>query len=263
MIVDVNLITKGRLLIMASKRKNNTSHARNLRKQKPATFKDLPKEKQLLYKIIVIIVAVVVIALIVLSKLDLLPHLDGSLNFRSGKLIGVEENDLVVNRESGKYGEKGSYYIVGSVDDIGDEYVPYPDLVSSGDEYKQSFSFKPAETKDTFISSIVIQGCVKDYEELIGYVLGESSETVVYSDQFDGTSPVKGNVYHGGIKNNYERDPETGLYIKFANAYIENDIDDSCVMVQIAYKNAYKKEIPSDSEAIEDLIEIIDLVNVK
>lgn len=248
---------------MASKRKYNTSHARNIKKQKPASFKDLPKEKQLLYKIIMIAAAVVIIALIVLSKLDMLPHLDGSLNFRSGRLIGVQENDLVINRAGTKYAEDGKYYVVGSIDDIGDEYYDYPDLVTSNDQYKQAHAFKPVNTDDTFISSIVIQGCVKDYEELLPFVLSESTELVQCSEQFDGVSPVKGNVYHGAFKTNYQRDEETGLYVKFGNAYIENDVDDSCIMVQIAYKNAYKKEIPSDEEALEDMIRIIDLVNAK
>lgn len=247
---------------MASKRKNNTAHARNLKKQKPQSFKDLPQEKQKLYKVIAIVALVLVVALVVLSKLDMLPHLDGSMNFRNGKLIGAKENDLVINRESGKYGERGQYYVVGSIDEM-EGFVPYPDLIASGDEYRQAFSFKPENTEGTFLSSVVIQGCVQKYENLIGYVLGESTETMVYSDQFDGVSPEKGLKYHGSFRTNYERDPDSGLYVKFANAYIENGIDDSCIMVQLSYKNAYKKEIPSDEYVMEELIKIIDKVNLK
>ncbi|MBQ4619208.1 MAG: hypothetical protein IJB25_04930 [Clostridia bacterium] len=249
---------------MGSKRKNNTAHARTLKKQKPATFKDLPKEKQLLYKILTIAAAVIVILLIVLYKVDMLPHLDGSLQFRGDKLIGASENDLVINRESGRYGENGRYFIVGNIDQI-EGYTPYPELISASDSYRQAFAFKPADAEDTFMSSVVIQGCLMDYEDLIGNILGENSEDskVVYSEQFDGVSPVKGNVYHGATRTNYERDPETGLYVKFINAYIENGVKDSCVMVQISYKNAYKKEIPSDEQALSDIIEFIDKVNVK
>lgn len=260
----IDLLTlkhEGTDFTMASKRKYNTAHAHNIKKKKPATFKELPQEKQRLYKVLAIAAAVVLIVLVVGYKLDYLPHLDGSMNFRGGALVGAKENDLVINRES-KYGANGEYYVVGSIDEM-EGYVAYPELISSADAYRQAFSFKPENKEGTFLSSVVIQGCVKDYEELIDFVVGEDTETMDYSERFDGVSPVKGNVYHGGARTNYVRDTETGLYVKFINAYIENGIDDSCIMVQLSYKNAYKKEIPSDEQALEDLIKIIDKVNVK
>jgi len=247
---------------MGSKRKNNTAHARNRRRvKKEFRYKDLTPKQQLLFKIAVILVAVLLIAFIVLYRTDRLPHLDGSLYFRNGALKNVKENDIVINRESGKYGEKGSYFIVGSIDKP-EGYVDYPEFVEGSDAYRQGFAFKPENTEESFISTAVIQGCVKDYEELLPLVLGESDETMTYSGQIDGVSPEKQNVYHASVRTSLERDESTGYYYKYVNAYVETDVKDSCIMVQIAYKNAYKKEIPSDEKAMEDVLELVDCVNV-
>lgn len=247
---------------MASKRRNNTAHARNKRSQKKEfCYKDLSPKQQLLFKIGVIAAAVLLIAFIVLYRTDNLPHLDGRLYFRNDALKGVSENDLVINRESGKYGENGRYFIVGSIDKP-EGFVDYPEFISASDKYRQAFAFKSENADTDFISSAVIQGCVKGYEDLIVNILGESNETMAYSGQIDGVSPEKQNVYHGAVRTALTRDETNGYYYKYANAYVENGIDDSCVMVQIIYKNAYKKEVPSDEEAMEALIELIDCVNV-
>ncbi|MBR3927861.1 MAG: hypothetical protein IKJ65_02530 [Clostridia bacterium] len=249
---------------MAGKRKNNTAHARSIRKQKKEfRYKDLSPKQQKLLKIGAIAAAVLLIVLIVLYRTDNLPHLDGRLYFRNGALKNVSENDLVINRESGRYGEKGRYYIVGSIDGRPEGYVDYPEMISASDEYRQAFSYKPENPDESFISSVVIQGCLQDHEALIPHVLGESDETMRYSERIDGVSPEKQNVYHAGIRTSLTRNSENGYYYKYANAYVENGIDESCVMVQIAYKNAYKKNIPSDEMAMEDLVKFIDLVNVK
>lgn len=247
---------------MGSKRKNNTAHARNRRHEKKEfRYNDLTPKQQLIFKTAVIALCVLLIAFIVLYRTDRLPHLDGSLYFRNGALKGVKENDIVINRESGKYGEKGSYFIVGSIDKP-EGYVDYPEFVAGSDEYRQGFAFKPENTDGNFISTAVIQGCVKDYEELIPMVLGESDEAMSYSGQIDGVSPEKQNVYHAAVRTAHTRDENNGYYYKYVNAYIETDVKDSCIMVQIIYKNAYKKEIPSDEKAMEDVLELIDCVNV-
>lgn len=247
---------------MGSKRKNNTAHARNRRHEKKEfRYKDLTPKQQLIFKIAVISVCVLLIAFIVLYRTDRLPHLDGRLYFRNGALKNVKENDLVINRESGKYGENGRYYIVGSIDKP-EGYLDYPEFVAGSDEYRQVFAFKPENTDESFISTAVIQGCLQDYENLMPLVLGESDETMTYSGQIDGVSPEKQNVYHASIRTSHKRDEGSGYYYKYVNAYIETDVEDSCIMVQIAYKNAYKKEIPSDEQAMEDAIKFIDCVNV-
>lgn len=247
---------------MASKRRNNTAHARNRRvEKKEFRFSDLSPKQQKMAKIGAIIVAVILIAFIVLYRTDNLPHLDGRLYFRNNALKGVSENDLVINRESGRYGENGRYYMVGSIDRP-EGFVDYPEIIAGNDEYKQAFGFKPENTENNFISSVVIQGCVKGYEDLIGNVLGETDEYTIYSGQIDGVSPEKGNAYHASVRTEINRNQENGYYYKYVNAYVENGIDDSCIMVQIVYKNAYKKEVPTDDQAMEDIIKIIDCVNV-
>lgn len=247
---------------MAGKRKNNTAHARNRRAQKKEfRFKDLSPKQQLLCKVGAIVLAVLLIVFIVLYRTDNLPHLDGRLYFRNNALKGVSENDLVINRESGRYGDEGRYYVVGSIDKP-EGYVDYPEIIAASDEYRQAFGFKPENTENTFISSVVIQGCLKGYEDLIGNILGDSDDYTVYSGQIDGVSPEKQNVYHASARTIQERNEENGYYYKYVNAYVETDIKDSCIMVQIVYKNAYKKEVPTDDQAMEDIIKIIDCVNV-
>ncbi len=248
---------------MGSKRKNNTAHARNKRKQKKEfRYKDLTPKQQMLFKIGVIAACVLLIAFIVLYRTDNLPHLDGSLYFRNGALKNVKENDLVINRESGRYGEKGKYYIVGSIDKP-EGYLDYPEFVAGSDEYKQSFAFKPENTEGNFISSAVIQGCLSSHEDLINNILGETDEYAIYSDRIDGVSPVKQNVYHASVRNMVNRDEATGYYYTYGTAYVENGMDDSCIMVFIVYKNAYKKEIPTNDQVMEDVIKFVDCVNVK
>lgn len=247
---------------MASKRKNNTAHARTRRApKKEFKFSDLTQKQKLLVKIGAIAVALLLILIVVLYRTDRLPHLDGSLHFRKGQLVGVAENDLIINRESGKYGENGNYFLVGSID-TPEGYVEYRDIVSTNDGYKQAFGFKPANPEESFVSSIAIQGCLKGHEDLIHNVLGESDETMLYSGRIDGVSPEKQNVYHASVRTSLTRDEGTGYYYKFATAYIETDVKDSCIMIQLTYKNAYKKEIPSDDYAMAELIELVDIVNV-
>ena len=248
---------------MASKRKNNTAHARNRRApKKEFRYKDLTPKQQMLFKVGAIAAALLLIAFIVLYRTDRLPHLDGSLYFRNGALINVAENDLVINRESGRYGENGRYYMVGSIDKP-EGYVDYPDLVSASDKYRQAFGFKPENSKEGFVSSVAVQGCLSDHEDLIQNVLGESDDYMIYSGRIDGVSPEKQNVYHASVRTMVNREEGTGYYYKYGTAYIENGIDDSCVMVQISYKNAYKKEVPTDDEVMEELIKFVDCVNVK
>lgn len=247
---------------MASKRKNNTAHARNKRQQKKEfRFKDLSPKQQKLVKIGAIAVAVLLIAFIVLYRTDNLPHLDGRLYFRNGALKNVKENDIVINRESAKYGEDGRYFIVGSIDGTPEGYVDYPDIFASNDKYRQSFGFKPEN--ESFINTVAIQGCVKDHETLLPNVLGETNDAMHYSDRIDGVSPVKQNAYHGSVRTSLTRSEENGYYYTYGNVYVENGIEDSCVMVQIVYKNAYKKEIPSQEQVMEELVKFVDLVNVK
>ena len=247
---------------MASKRKNNTAHARNRRHEKKEfRYKDLTPKQQLIFKTAAIAVAVLLIVFIVLYRTDRLPHLDGSLYFRNGALKGVSENDLVINRESGKYGEKGRYFIVGSIDEP-EGYLPYPEFIARSDAYRQGFAFKPENAEGEFLSSAVIQGCLKDYEELIPLVLGESDENMSYSGQIDGVSPEKQNIYHASVRTELTRNGDTGYYYKYVSAYVETGVKDSCILVQLSYKNAYKKEIPSDEQAMEEAIKFIDCVNV-
>lgn len=246
---------------MASKRKYNTAHARNKRKQKKEfRFKDLTPKQQLLAKVGAIVFAVLLIVFVVLYRTDNLPHLDGRLYFRNGALKNVNENDLVINRESGRYGENGRYYVVGSVDDI-EGYVDYPEMIAASDEYRQAFGFKPENPDDSFISSVVIQGCLKGHEDLIHNVLGESDDVTVYSGRIDGVSPVKQNAYHASVRTMQNRNETNGYYYKYVNAYVETDVDDSCIMVAVVYKNAYKKEVPSDEQAMADIVKFIDCVN--
>lgn len=248
---------------MGSKRKNNTAHARNKRQQKKEfRYKDLTPRQQLIFKICVIAACVLLIAFIVLYRTDNLPHLDGSLYFRNGALKNVGENDLVINRESGKYGEKGRYFIVGSIDKP-EGLVDYPEFIVGADDYRQAFAFKPANEEDSSISVVAMQGCIAGHEELIQNVLGESDEYMTYSGRIDGVSPEKQNVYHASVRTMNARSQENGYYYKYANAYVENGIDDSCIMVSIIYKNAYKKEMPTDEQAMEELIKYVDCVNVK
>ena len=198
------------------------------------------------------------------------------IEFKDGSLVGVSENDFIINRaearmdgEYGYYsyvppstGESGEYYKIGSLD-IPEGLTEDPDVISSIDRYKQNFSYIVNDT-EALSEKVVFIGCTKNWDELIVNIESSvvfSENGVEYSERYDRFSPIKGNAYHGMMQKYTERNEENGYYYMFAYAYVETGAEDACVMIQYTYKAAYKKDIPDFETALDELEAYVDMIN--
>ena len=216
---------------------------------------------------------------VLLVLLTMLGTTNTSLQFQDGRLQGVNENDFVINRaegpvsfamdENGDYvrvypyiGEGGEYYVIGSLD-IPEELKDYSEFLDTEDIYKQNFAYVVKDENGVF-NSVVFMGCSINWEKLIDNVLPGGlffyKTNVIYSEQFDLCSPVKGNAYHGVIQTHTEKDEE-GYYYKYVYAYVETGAPNACVMIQNEYRCDSIEKFPSDAEVMERMKVYADMIN--
>ncbi len=111
---SVTQYLKGLVTMGISSRQSGQQGQMQSAQTEPFAKKKSPDKKKRI-KIAVIAAVSVIAILVALSVLDLFPHTDGSLHLTAGKLLGTDDNDIIVNRRTND-NKKDNYYKLGSFD---------------------------------------------------------------------------------------------------------------------------------------------------
>lgn len=259
---------------MANKRRFNSNHAQKRRVQKKEfSFKDLSCKQKKLILWGSVAALVVIIVLVTLTSLDLIPHLDGSLQLINGKLKGVVENDIVSREEVDTNDYR--YYNLGSIETPEGFYSDpsFHEVITTSTikDLSQKYCYRPNE--EGVLNLVSIQGTNSSAEEMVEKSKANLSDPATYtaSENFEKTSPVKGNSYHGYYSTSIEKledlddygRVERAYYGTYAIIYLDTAEDDKSIMVFASYKSDTKDEIPTADEIYALLDQMADTITIR
>lgn len=227
-------------------------------------FEALPKKTQKTITYALIGVLALVVILLILNAVDILPHMDGSLNVVGGKLAFADDNALIINVDSR---DNPRYYSIGHVE-IPAGYYDDESLTFKSDKLTTDFTLRLEDNSEMpWFNYVAITGCTESPEKRLESAYSLTAVTddegnTTYSEQFTASSAQKGYQLTGYIYGGETKDEYSGKYNRYCLAYMPTNREDTCIMVNIIASRERRMTLPTDEEMMAVLCELADIISL-
>lgn len=203
------------------------------------------------------IAAIVLIALLILNSFDLLPHLNGTMQYYNGSVRGARDNSIIVctDRKAHTYYNLGSIAIPEGFNDLPNYSLKLDENVR--DWHLRSDSMEGVDYIYVGASPAAMDKMYNDYYAN-SFVRDADGNTVASPVEAPGAT-LRGNRYLACVTP--VSNVENVGYVKYATAYIEAGHGCS-VVVRVSMSSKTEDGFPADETALKYLSDMMDCIKI-